>query len=193
MATALTHQVPEQAMQPFLQITDEYHDGEAVSLDQYLNTTYKPDCDYVDGHLQERNLGELEHGALQAHLVILFAAHRQELQVKIVTEVRLQTTPANFRVPDLMLLRADHKEHRIVRNAPLLCIEILSPSDTWGRLTDRIQEYLTMGVPAVWAFDPDTREAYLCDANGFHKVTASDLTIPDTPIRLTLADIFPAA
>lgn len=31
---------------------------------QYLATSYKPDCDFVDGELQERNLGELEHSAM---------------------------------------------------------------------------------------------------------------------------------
>ena len=32
-----------------------------VSLEEYLRTHYEPDCDYVDGELEERNTGELEH------------------------------------------------------------------------------------------------------------------------------------
>jgi hypothetical protein len=28
-----------------------------VSLEEYLSTDYEPDCDYVDGVLEERNVG----------------------------------------------------------------------------------------------------------------------------------------
>ena len=36
-----------------------------LSVEQYLNTTYRPDVDYVDGEIEERNLGEFDHGDLQ--------------------------------------------------------------------------------------------------------------------------------
>ena len=29
-----------------------------VPLDVYLKTSYRPDCDYVDGELEDRNSGE---------------------------------------------------------------------------------------------------------------------------------------
>src|SRR5580704_12261637 len=29
-----------------------------ISVEEYLASSYKPDCDYVDGHIEERNLGE---------------------------------------------------------------------------------------------------------------------------------------
>jgi hypothetical protein len=32
-----------------------------VSVDQYLTTSYRPDCDYVDGVLLERNVGRFDH------------------------------------------------------------------------------------------------------------------------------------
>ena len=34
-----------------------------LTMDEYLHTMYHPDCDFVDGHLEERNLGEFEHTA----------------------------------------------------------------------------------------------------------------------------------
>jgi len=39
--------------------------GTLVSVEEYLNTSYSPDCDYVDGEVLERNLGEREHSELQ--------------------------------------------------------------------------------------------------------------------------------
>src|ERR1700730_10790054 len=37
----------------------------AVTIQEYLSTTYEPDCDYVDGEIQERNLGTFDHSRLQ--------------------------------------------------------------------------------------------------------------------------------
>jgi len=32
-----------------------------ISEDEYLHTSYSPDCDFVDGVLVERELGEFSH------------------------------------------------------------------------------------------------------------------------------------
>ena len=40
--------------------------GTLVPLGEYLETVYEPDCEYIDGELVERNVGELEHSGLQA-------------------------------------------------------------------------------------------------------------------------------
>ena len=40
----------------------------AVSLDEYLNTSYRPDCDFLEGEILERNVGEWDHSRLQALL-----------------------------------------------------------------------------------------------------------------------------
>ncbi len=31
-----------------------------ISLEEYLHTTYRPDCDFLEGVVEERNLGEEE-------------------------------------------------------------------------------------------------------------------------------------
>ena len=36
-----------------------------VSVEQYLSSVYEPDCDYVDGELEDRNVGEKDHSKLQ--------------------------------------------------------------------------------------------------------------------------------
>jgi len=37
----------------------------AVTIEEYLSTSYRPDCDYVDGEVQERTLGEIDLSRLQ--------------------------------------------------------------------------------------------------------------------------------
>ena len=43
-------------------------DEPLVTVGEYLRTVYEPDCDYVDGRVEERNVGEFDHGLLQLWL-----------------------------------------------------------------------------------------------------------------------------
>ncbi len=43
-----------------------------VPLDEYLNTTYHPDRDWLDGETRERNVGEWQHAAVKGFLVRSF-------------------------------------------------------------------------------------------------------------------------
>jgi hypothetical protein len=43
-----------------------------IPVSEYLSTDYEPDCDYVDGLLEERNVGEKDHSKLQTMLARLF-------------------------------------------------------------------------------------------------------------------------
>jgi len=38
-----------------------------VPVDEYLRTSYSPDCEYVDGRIVERNLGEKGRSILQMY------------------------------------------------------------------------------------------------------------------------------
>ena len=48
-----------------------------VPLEEYLDTTYRPDCDYVDGEVLERNVGELDHSDVQSEFVHFFRSRRK--------------------------------------------------------------------------------------------------------------------
>jgi hypothetical protein len=39
-----------------------------VTVQEYLATSFRPDRDYVDGQIQERNLGEQPHSLTQTNL-----------------------------------------------------------------------------------------------------------------------------
>src|ERR1035437_9123393 len=80
-----------------------------VSVDQYLTTSYRPDCDYVDGVLLERNVGEFDHGRLQTALAAFYYNHRRQCRVHASTEQRVQVAPARFRIPDVCVsAEAEH-------------------------------------------------------------------------------------
>jgi Uma2 family endonuclease len=89
-----------------------------------------------------------------------------------------------------MVLRRGQKVSRIVREAPLLCIEVLSPEDTWARMRARLNDYLGMGVEQVWCFDPEVREVRRYSAEGFVKIAEPELTVAGTAIRVNVAEVF---
>ena len=45
-----------------------------IPLSEYLGHSFSPDRDYIDGELQERNLGELDHGELQTRITSFLLA-----------------------------------------------------------------------------------------------------------------------
>ncbi len=161
-----------------------------MTEEEYLRTVFRPDCDFVDGRIEERNVGELEHSWVQKALMRIFLANEAEWGVELVQECRLQVAEQRFRVPDSMVLRAGRPLHRIVREAPLLCIKVMSPEDTWKRLSGVMGDYLRMGVEHVWAFDPEARTAHRFNTDGLHLVTADELTVPGTEIRVNVAEVF---
>jgi Uma2 family endonuclease len=161
-----------------------------VTVEEYLHTAYRPDCEYVDGRIEERNLGEYDHGLLQTLLGTLFTVNRQAWGVRTVTDVRTQVSRKRFRVPDLSVLRLDAPKERIISHPALIVIEILSPEDRLSRVQERIEDYLAFGVEHIWIFDPERRTASTASASGLHPVRSDELTVPGTPIRVVLSELF---
>jgi Uma2 family endonuclease len=158
-----------------------------VSVSEYLATAYRPDCDYVDGQVQERNLGELDHSDLQRQLILLLANAKE---IRVNPELRVQVSADRFRVPDLCVMSADAPREQVVRSAPLLCIEILSPEDTLSRMVERVHDFLNMGVRQVWIFDPRLRSAMVCEGAAMVEHTAGQLALPGTQMTIDLAEVF---
>ena len=163
--------------------------GTLIPLSRYLGHSYRPDCDYIDGELQERNLGELDHSDLQTRLLELLLKAENKLHIRANAELRVQVKTMRFRVPDVCVLRRDAPREQIVRTPPVLCIEVLSPDDTVNKTRERVRDFLGMGVSAVWFLDPATRTATVCVGATMTEQTEGLLSIPETPITLSLADI----
>lgn len=89
-----------------------------VSVREYLRTSYSPDCEYVDGRIVERNVGEKEHSLLQKYFTLLFGFNEAAWGVVVYPELRTQVARAKFRIPDVLVVRAGVKfEHVLDRLA----------------------------------------------------------------------------
>ncbi len=161
-----------------------------LSLGEYLATTFEADCDFVDGHIEERNWGEWHHCRLQLKIGAYFLSNYEPLGMRVVPELRLRVTPSRVRFPDLCVFLSDPHE-RVPSTPPFLCIEILSPEDRMSRVEVRINDYLAMGVPYVWILDPETRQAFTATAaEGLREVKSGTLLTSSPVIAMPFANVF---
>jgi len=161
-----------------------------VSVEEYLSTGYEPDCEYDDGVVVERNLGEFEHSFLQVILGTIFTVNMETWGVFGLTEQRVQIAARKFLIPDVCVLRLGAPAEDILTRPPLIAIEIMSPEDTMRRAVKKAAEYLQFGIEHVWVIDPYARIAYRGAATGLERVPGGELTVPGTPILVRIAELF---
>ncbi len=164
--------------------------GRFVSVEEYLSTVFEPDCEYDNGVVVERNLGEFEHAFLQTLLATLFTNNMDNWGVFGLTEQRVQINPRQFLVPDVCVLRLGSPREPILTHPPLIAIEIMSPEDTIRRAATKAIQYLDFGVEHIWVIDPTARVAYRGNKTGLELVPSGELTVGETPIMVRIAELF---
>lgn len=162
----------------------------SISREEYLRTAYRPDRDWIEGELRERNLGEQAHAVLQNYFAFLFRMHARDWNVRSLTEQRVQVLPGRYRVPDVCVVASQEPYEPILHTPPLLAIEILSREDRMSDIQERIEDYLAMGIPAVWVVDPVRRKAYSSGPGQAIESVSGEFAIPGTAIHVPLADLF---
>ena len=158
-----------------------------IPLEVYLRTSYHPDCDYVDGEVQERNLGEFDHSQLQMAVAAWFHARRKEWNVHVLPEQRVRISAARVRIPDVCLVSRDLPVEQVIETPPLLVVEVLSPEDRVRRYNERLEDYRSMGVRHIWVLDPATRKGFDWSAGWQER---RRFEVAGTPIFLDVEELF---
>jgi Uma2 family endonuclease len=163
--------------------------GTPVTLSEYLSTTYRPDCEYLDGELLERNVGEWDHSRLQMLLSCYLGNRERQWGILVVIAPRVQVSATRVRVPDISVLTGPPPDGGIVAEPPFLCIEILSPSDRMKEMQERIDDYLAFGVRYVWLLHPVTRRAFVYTMDAVQEVKNGLLQTDNPAICVPLAEL----
>lgn len=161
-----------------------------ISLEEYLASSYEPDLEFVDGALEEKNMGERDHSLLQMAIGAWFFNQRDAWGIDVMSEFRTRTSATRVRLPDVCVIRRGGPVERVGVSAPLISIEILSPEDRMGRVMRRLDEFVAMGVENVWVLDPSDRSAATYTRFGMKRVEGNRLEVPGMPIYLDVAEIF---
>ena len=160
-----------------------------IPVEEYLSTSYRPDREYVNGTLVERNVGERDHSELQMALSAYLFNRRRELNIRVFPEQRVQVKATRFRVPDVCVVAGDKPQEQILSSPPFLCVEILSKDDRMSEMQERIHDYLSFGVRYVWVIDPRTKRAYVHTSEGIRE-TKDALRTQNPDILVPLNELF---
>jgi Uma2 family endonuclease len=163
--------------------------GAFVSEEEYLHTVYEPDCEFEDGVLIERNLGEQDHSWLQAALAAFFFQRRKLRNIEVYTEQRHRIRKGKYMIPDVCVISQPRPVERVFSQPPLIWIEILSPEDRPIRVNNKVRQLLEFGVPNIWVIDPETFEAEIHTPAGSQKADDGILRVTGSPIEVSLGGL----
>jgi Uma2 family endonuclease len=156
-------------------------------IEEYLETAYSPDREFVDGTVVERYLGDRSHSLVLRNLVAMICARYPKIFVW--PEQRVRTTQNRCRIPDVCVTAQDPLSD-VFETRPLICIEILSRRDEISNLLEKLDEYAAAGVRYIWVVDPRRKKAFYYDG-GLRAVTSGVLATTDEPfVELPFADVF---
>ena len=157
-----------------------------VSVEEYLNTSYDPDVEYVDGVLVERNVGDWLHSLIQRNLILAISLKYPHIYA--VPELRSQTKATRYRLPDVCVLLTAPAT-RYLLDAAHIAIEILSEGDNASEVLEKLEEYAAKGVPNIWLIDPRLQQMSAYHDGNLTLVRGDRLSTADG-IELTREEIF---
>ena len=164
--------------------------GALTAVEEYLRTSYRPDREYRDGVVSERNVGDSSHALLQAALAAYLRRRRKVWQIQIYTELRIRAREGWYPIPDVCVYPLPAPPERFPQTMPLLWIEILSEDDRMIEVWQKAADLVDCGAPYVWIINPLTLESQLkTRADGPNEVPGKTLRLPDSPIVIPLLDV----
>ena len=161
-----------------------------LSIEAYLRTSYRPDREFVDGQVLERNWGEKTHSAAHAKVIGYLAARSAHYGIKVFPGVRIRVGATRIRVPDVTVIKRSQFQGEIFENPLHLCVEILSKNDTMVYMQEKIDDYLGFGVPYIWIINPRLRKGYVATKTGMVEAESGVLATSDPEIRVPVAELF---
>jgi Uma2 family endonuclease len=122
-------------------------------------------CELIDGRIVRMNPTGLQHGDIVIALgsALRDFVRKHQLGRVVGGEVGIYTRrePDRVRAADIAFVSrerlADKPLKGFLKVAPELVAEIISPTDRWQNMRDKLEEYFAIGVYRVWIVEPETR------------------------------------
>jgi Uma2 family endonuclease len=157
-----------------------------LSVDEYLDRSFDPACELLGGETRPKPLGTGKHSRMQRRLLRLLKRVFGEGLVEFELSVRMGD---EVPVPDLVVLRGSSPRmyRDVLDEPPLLCIEVVSPSQLPAEMLAKCERYHDFGVPFCWVVDPVSERAWEYHRGAEPHEATEALT---GPCILPLADVF---
>lgn len=158
-----------------------------MTLDAYLDTSFEPEHELLGGEARPKPMGTFTHSKMASKIARILERHFGFDRVAPELSVR---GGEDVLIPDVCVLRnEDPRLYRdILHEAPLLCIEIVSPSQRPAELLAKCQIYHDWGVEYCWVIDPVAKRAWNCHASD--AVAREAISALDGPATVPLQELF---
>jgi Uma2 family endonuclease len=135
-----------------------------LSGEELLNMGDMGPCELVDGRIIPLSPTGGEHGTIEGNIAYLLNSYirPRSLGWVLTGEVGIYTRhdPDRVRAADVAFVaknQIDTIPSGFLDIPPELVVEVVSPSDRWQDLRDKMDEYFLIGVQTLWIVEPKTR------------------------------------
>jgi Uma2 family endonuclease len=163
-----------------------------LSLEDYFRAHYQGQCEFVDGELRPKPMGTGPHARVQARLRDALRRFEQAGQGEALPEMSLWLPNGDILIPDILFSAKGQafNEQGIFDTPPVLCIEIISPSQSFAELHDKCRRYLRWGVASCWVIDPVKRTAWQIDQDEAPREIATNGSLRAGTVAVSLSQLF---
>ena len=130
-----------------------------LSVDEYLDRHFEPETELIAGELRPKPWGTDKHSDMCAWLDTLLLKQAGRSRTRVELSLRIGD---DILIPDVCVLRDKKKElyRDILAEPPLLCVEVISPSQRHSEMIAKCERYHEFGVPFCWVIDPVAKRAW---------------------------------
>jgi Uma2 family endonuclease len=145
-------------------------------------------CELIRGEIVPMSRAGSEYGRIAAKMLRVIAnfVHEKKLGVVMAAETgyTIERKPDTVRAPDVSFIVASRyaPTQKFFEGSPDLAIEVMSPSDTWSEVNQKVDGWLAGGCRSCWVVDPKTQSITIYGAaNAVLRLKAGD-QLTDEPV-----------
>jgi len=176
-----------------------------MSLEEFLKLPEReggmPIYELDEGELVMEASPTARHNLIRARIFLRLLeftkAHRLG---HVIEEMDFHLGPDTVRNPDVAFITEEHLQangldRSPMEGAPLLAVEVSSPSNSAQDMSKKVEQYLAAGSHTVWIVHPALGLVEVHTASGAQKVRPPDCIedrtlVPGTVFRLSLTEVF---
>ena len=126
-------------------------------------------CELIDGVIVRMSPAGGVHGFLESRLALSVGGFIEDMRVGLcmvgAVGIYIRRDPDRVRGADLAFWSnaklPDGPPPGFIEVAPDLVVEILSPTDRWAEMRQKIDDYFSIGVGELWIVDPEEETIFV--------------------------------
>ncbi len=162
-------------------VLEQVTEGIRMTADEFADSIYARGFELVDGIVVPRNtsprtffkeINQMSTGTLHGIVTSRLTAYLtiyvidNDLGETCAAETGFRLTPNTVRGADLAFIRKEKLEIfgipiNFFPTAPDLAVEVISPSNTYDEIQDKIEKYFAGGTKLIWIVDPKRHKIFV--------------------------------